>query len=130
MLFLLKLHGGLRWLVALGAVVAIVRFAYGWFSRQEYKGLDRGLMAGVTGLLDLNFLFGMTLLFLLGVTGASNRIEHAATMFLALAVIHASAMWRRSDDAVKKFRNNLIVVLVASILVVVGVFRLRGGWIF
>jgi hypothetical protein len=129
-LILLKLHGELRWLVALGAAVAIVRFAYGWFGRQEYKGLDRGLMAGVTGLLDLNFLFGITLLFLLGVTGSPNRIEHAATMFLALAVLHSSAMWRRSDDAVKKFRNNLIVVLVASSLVVVGVIRLRGGWIF
>ena len=51
-------------------------------------------------------------------------------MFLAIVAAHTAAIWRRSDDSVKKFRGNLIAVAVALILVVVGVTRLRAGWIF
>ena len=130
MLFLLKFHGGLRWLIALAAIVAIVRFAYGWARRAEYKGLDRGLMAGITGLLDLNFLLGVILLFTLGGGWPSHRMEHVVTMVLALVVIHSSAMWRRSDNAATKFRNNLISLVVVLALVAVAVLRLRGGWLF
>ena len=54
MSFVLKLHGELRWLVALVAVIAIVKFGVGWALRTEFKAIDRGLMAAFTGLLDLN----------------------------------------------------------------------------
>ncbi len=130
MSFLLELHGGLRWLVALVAVITIVKFGLGWAGRAEFKGMDRRLMAAFTGLLDVNFLLGAIVLFGLGEGLVSDRIEHATTMFLAIVVAHSSAIWRRSDDSVKKFRNNLIVVAVAVVLVTVGVIRLRGGWVF
>ncbi len=130
MSFLLTLHGELRWLVALAAVIAIVKFGLGWLRRAEFKGADRALMAAFTGLLDLNLLLGLILLFGLGGGFLSYRLEHLVTMLLAIVAAHASAAWRRSDDSVKKFRNNLIVIVVASILVVVGVIRLRGGWLF
>ena len=126
---LLKIHGEIRWLVALVAVIALVRFAYGWARRADYKGLDRGLMSAFTGLLDLNLLLGLVLLFGLGGM-PGNRIEHAMTMLLAVVAAHASAAWRKSDDAVKKFRNNLLVVILALVFVATGVLRLRGGWIF
>jgi len=125
----MKIHGEIRWLVALVAVIAIVRFGYGLARRADYKGLDRALMATFTGLLDLNLLLGLVLLFGLG--GLPGfRLEHAMTMLLAVVAAHASAAWRKSDDAVKKFRNNLIVVLLAVIFVAAGVLRLRGGWVF
>ena len=63
---LMKIHGEIRWLVALVAAIAIVRFAYGLARRADYKGLDRALMAAFTGLLDLNLLLGLVLLFGLG----------------------------------------------------------------
>ena len=130
MSFILKLHGELRWLVALVAVIAIVKFGVGWVRRTEFKGMDRGLMAAFTGLLDLNLVLGAILLFSLGGGLIPYRIEHVTTMLLAIVIAHTSVIWRRSDDPVKKFRNNLIAVAVASILVLVGVTRLRGGWIF
>ena len=130
MSFVLKLHGELRWLVALVAVIAIVKFGVGWVLRREFKGIDRGLMAAFTGLLDLNLLLGAILLFGLGGGLTPHRIEHVTTMFLAIVAAHTAAIWRRSDDSVKKFRGNLIAVAVALILVAVGVTRLRAGWIF
>ena len=130
MSFLLKLHGELRWLVALVAVIAIVKFGLGWARRAEFKRMDRGLMAVFIGLLDLNLLLGAILLFGLGGGLVPYRIEHVTTMFLAIVVAHTSAIWRRSDDSVKKFRSHLITVAVSLILVVVGVTRLRAGWVF
>jgi len=128
--FLLKLHGEVRWLVALVGVLAIVKFGVGWLRRAEFKGMDRGLMAAFTGLLDLNIVLGAILLFGTVAGSAARRYEHIATMLLAIVAAHTSVIWRRSDDAVRKFRNNLIVVVVALVLVAVGVTRLRGGWFF
>jgi hypothetical protein len=127
---LLKLHGEVRWLVALVGVLVIVKFGVGWARRAEFKGMDRGLMAAFTGLLDLNIVLGAFVLFATVSGSAARRYEHIATMLLAIVVAHTSVIWRRSDDAVTKFRNNMIVVALALLLVAVGVTRLRGGWIF
>lgn len=126
---LLTIHGEIRWLVALVAVIAIIKFAYGWLTTAEYKGMDRGLMAAFTGLLDLNLLLGLILLISLG-TGVAARIEHAVTMVIALVIAHSSSLWRRSNNPTTIFRNNLLVIIVAIIVVFVGVVRLRGAWIF
>ncbi len=130
MTFLLRFHGELRWLVALVAVIAIVKFTVGWMRRAEFKGIDRGLMMTFTGLLDLNLLLGAILLVGLGGGLLPYRIEHVATLLLAIIAAHTSAIWRRSDDSIKKFRGNLIAVVVASLFVIVGVIRLRAGWVF
>ncbi|MFO7539576.1 MAG: hypothetical protein R6X32_16180 [Chloroflexota bacterium] len=130
MSFLLTLHGEIRWILALVAVIAIVRFTLGWLRRAEYKGMDRGLMAAYTGFLDLNFLLGLILLFGLGGGLPAHRIEHAVTMLIAVGVAHSSAAWRKSDDAALKFRNNLIVVVASLLFVILGVIRLRGGWLW
>ncbi|MFQ5400274.1 MAG: hypothetical protein ACE5E7_11835 [Anaerolineae bacterium] len=128
--FVLTIHGSVRWLVALAAIAVIVKSAAGWLGKSEYTAIDGRLLSGFTGLLDLNLLLGLVLLFGLGGGFPQNRVEHATTMILAILVGHSTAAWRKSDDAAKKFRNNLIAILVASFLVLSGVTRLRGGWIF
>ncbi len=130
MTFLLKLHGEFRWLVVLVGAIAAIKFAVGWLRGSEFKGMDRGLMAAFTGLLDLNLLMGLILLFGLGGGMISFRMEHAVTMFLAVVTAHLSAIWRRSGDSATRFRNYLALIVVALALVAVGVLRLRGGWIF
>jgi hypothetical protein len=126
---LIAIHGIIRWLVAFVALVAIVRFAIGWLRQMPYAGMDRGLMSSYTGLLDLNFLLGLIILiFGGGFTGP--RTEHAVTMLIAIAIAHSAAAWRRSEDAQKKFRNNLAVVVVSFLLIILGVVRLRGNWLF
>ena len=120
MAFVLEIHGLVRWLVALIAIVAIVKFAMGWLRN----------MSAYTGLMDLNLLLGLILLFGLGGGFPMHRIEHATTMIIAAVVAHLSAIWKKSDDAAKKFRNYLIVVVVSIVLIVMAVIRLRGGWTF
>jgi cytochrome bd-type quinol oxidase subunit 1 len=128
--FILTIHGLMRWLVAIAGLIAIIKFAYGWLSKADYTPLDKRIMNIFTILLDINVLLGLILLFGLGGGFPPNRLEHATTMILAAVTAHLSAFWRKSPSSAVKFRNNLIVVVVALLFIVMGVSRLRGGWLF
>ena len=121
------IHVEIRWLVAIVAIVVIIKFAVGLIRKSEYGPMDRGLMSGLVGLIDINFLLGLILLFTLGFEG-QVRLEHAGTMFIAVLLAHSNAAWRKSEDSAKKFRNNLILVVVVLALVFLGVTRLRDGF--
>ena len=126
---LMTIHGEVRWLVAILAVVVIIKFAIGWLGRRNYTSLDRSLLMAYTILLDINVLLGLILLFFNG--GFSGpRLEHATTMLLAVIAGHMTAIWRRSTDSPTKFRNQLLLVALSLLLVFFGVIRLRGGFTF
>ncbi len=126
--FVLTIHGFVRWLVAIMAAVAIIKFALGFIRKEAYSGMDRGLMAAFTGFLDLNLILGLILLFGLGGGFPRVRIDHTGTMIVAIIIAHSAAAWKKSDDSAKKYRNNLIVVIVALIFVFLGVTQIRGGF--
>jgi heme A synthase len=121
------IHGGMRWLVAIVAIVVIIKFAVGLIRKSEYARVDRILMSSLVGLIDLNFLLGLILLISLGFD-SRVRLEHAGTMFVAVLLAHSNAAWRKSEDSTKLFRNNLILVVVVLVLVFVGVTIIRGGF--
>lgn len=129
MSMLTTIHGEMRWLVVLAAVVVIVKFLMGWLGKREYAAIDQKLLLVFTILLDINVLLGLIILFFGG--GFSGpRLEHATTMILAVIAAHMTAIWRRSTDSSLKFRNQLLMVVLAVILVIFGVIRLRGGFMF
>jgi hypothetical protein len=126
---LLTIHGELRWVVALVAAVVIVKFLIGWFGKRSYTSLDRTLLTVYTIILDINVLLGLIILFFGGgFTGP--RLEHATTMILAVIAAHMTAMWRRSTDDTVKFRNQLLLVALSLLLVLFGIIRLRGDFMF
>jgi len=126
---LLMLHSILRWIILLVAVVAIIKFAVGWRQGGAFKGMDRGLMSGFSGLMDLQVTLGIIFLLWSGFTGAgfpAFRIEHGVTMIIAAAVAHLSARWKNAD-AQTRFRNNLFTILASLVLVLIGISILPGG---
>lgn len=126
---LLMAHSGFRWLVFLIAVIAIVKFLIGWLRGSQFKGMDRGLMAGFNGLMDLQMTLGIILLLWSGFAGVGFpffRILHALIMIAAAAVAHMSARWKNADD-MTRFRNNLFVIVGSLILVLIGISILPGG---
>jgi uncharacterized membrane protein YphA (DoxX/SURF4 family) len=130
--FLFVLHSHTRWLVLLVAIIAIVKFAIGWLRGGSFKGMDRGLTAAFSGLMDLQVTVGLVFLIwtsAVGVPFTPNRIEHLTTMLIAAVVAHLPAMWKKSADSIR-FRNTLFCVVGALALVFVGVMRLRGGWVW
>ena len=127
--FILTLHGDLRWLVALVALIAIVKYAIGWLGKGEYKRIDRIILIAFITLLDINLLLGIVMLMAEGFD--RHRAEHAFTMIIAIIIAHSSSIWRRKEtDSAKLFRNSLLTVLAAMIIIILGVVRLRGGWVF
>lgn len=128
MSLLLTIHGELRWLVALAGLIVIVKFLIGWLGKREYKPLDRTLLMVFTILLDINVLLGLIILLFGGVFNGP-RLEHATTMLLATIAAHLTARFRGAPDALR-FRNQLFLVLLALALVLLGVIRLRGGFMF
>ncbi|HFE67220.1 MAG TPA: hypothetical protein ENJ93_08150 [Chloroflexi bacterium] len=126
---LTTIHGEFRWLVLLAALVAIIKFAIGLIKKQDYTPTDGKIMLAYTILLDIQLLMGLTLL-IFGGEFDRLHLEHATTMIIAIVVAHLNIIWRKSDDSGKIFRNNLIVVLISLALILMGVIRFRGGWIF
>ena len=127
---LLLIHSYLRWLIVVIAIAAIVKFALGWLRGGAFKGMDRGLASGFSGLIDLQVTLGLIFLLWSGFTGVGFpmiRIEHATTMIIAAVVAHLPARWKNAADKIR-FRNTLFCILGALLLIYAGVMRLPGGW--
>jgi hypothetical protein len=130
MALLLSIHSHLRWLILIVALIAAVKFAWGWLRGGAFKGMDRGLASGFSGLMDLQATLGLVFLIWNGLAGAGfpmYRIEHAVTMIVAAMVAHLPMLWKAADDK-KRFRNTLFIVLDTLIIVFIGVARLPKGW--
>lgn len=126
MAIVLTIHSLVRWLFVLLAAAVIVKFAIGWLQAKEFKPMDRGLLAGLTGTVDLQLVIGLILLIGYG-TYTRHQLEHTFTMILALLLLHIMPRrWKESPSAIR-FRNNLAVVMVALILIVLGVIVLPGN---
>ncbi len=126
----LLLHSLVRWVVVVVAVAALVKFALGFMQKAPPAKIDRALMSGLSGLIDLQALLGIILLggtYLLSGSFAPYRVEHAITMVLAVVVAHAPMRWRKSEESTV-LRNNALTILAVLILVIVGVLLLPQGW--
>ena len=122
-------HSGLRWLILLVAAVAMVKFALGWLQGGEFKGMDRGLASGFSGLMDLQALLGIIFLLWNGVSGTGFplfRIEHGVAMILAAVVGHLPARWKNANSKTR-FRNSLFAIIGSILLVIAGLTILPGG---
>ena len=127
---LLMIHSIVRWAIVAVGVIALVKFVLGWLRKMEFTKMDRGLSSSFTGLMDLNVTLGLVFLFWTGFTGMGfprERIEHAVTMILALAIAHLPARWKEAVPEIR-FRNTLIAFVISLVLVYLGVFVLPGGW--
>jgi len=125
----MRVHGDIRWLVAIVAAAVVIKFLIGWLGKKQYAPLDKTLLLVYTILMDINVLLGLILLFFAG-GFSGTRLEHATTMVLAAIAAHMTAVWRKSTDSSTKYRNQLLMVALSLLLVVMGVIRLRGGVTF
>ncbi|GAB4581159.1 MAG: hypothetical protein Fur0022_39060 [Anaerolineales bacterium] len=125
----LMIHSIVRWAIVVIGVIALVKLGIGWLRGQTFKGMDRGLVSGFSGAMDLQMLLGLIYLIVDGLTVGfpMYRIEHATTLIVAVFVAHLPARWKKAADTVR-FRNSFLAIFVAMLLVFAGVARLPGGW--
>jgi hypothetical protein len=124
------IHSILRWVILLVAVIAIIVFLVAWLRRSQLQGVDRGLMSGFSGLMDLQATLGIILLIWGGLGGIgfpAYRIEHGLIMVLAAVVAHLSARWKNVDGPVR-YRNYFLIILGSLLLVLLGISVLPGAF--
>ena len=127
---LLMIHSILRWVILLVAAIAIVVFLVSWLRRSHLQGVDRGLMSGFSGLMDLQATIGIILLIWGGLGGLgfpAYRIEHGFIMILAAVVAHLSVRWKNADEPLR-YRNYFLIILGSLFLVLVGISVLPGAF--
>lgn len=125
---LLEIHSGLRWIIVAVGLGAIIKFLIGMARKGEFDKIDRGLSSGFSGLLDLQVMLGLLYFFITGFGGVGfppYRIEHLVTMLIAAVVGHAPSIFKKAP---RKHAVAFYSVIGAMILIVIGVYRLPGGW--
>ena len=126
---LLTLHSLVRWIIVLVALVALVKFTRDWLRRANPNSMDRGLMSGFSGLMDLQALLGIIFLLWGGFTGIGFpefRLAHGGLMLVAAAVAHLPMRWRNQAGPLV-LRNNALVIVAVLIIVILGV-GIPLGW--
>jgi hypothetical protein len=116
---LYQAHSGLRYLVLLAGVAALIALAID-LSAKRQSGAARGLFAAFTGLLDLQVLLGIILV--IGGVFYGALMGHIMMMILAVAAAHATGILaKREADTRKATIARLGGVIAALVLIVVGI---------
>lgn len=122
--FLFQAHSGLRYLVLAAGVVAAVYALVGLVAQRRYGSTAQTLNRVFVGLLDLQVLLGVILLFFRTFYGA--LAGHLAMMILAVVVAHVfSGLNRRRPLGRKSFGLMLLGIVLALGLIVGGIMAIR-----
>jgi hypothetical protein len=118
---LLHAHSGLRYLVLLAGLLAILYALYGLATRRPFDKPGRILATAYIGLVDLQVLLGLVLLVLWPYYPA--LIGHIVMMVLAAAVAHGAQVANRKK-AVPGFALPLAGVAGSLLLIVGGILSI------
>jgi heme A synthase len=113
-------HSGLRFLILLVGIVAVVNYTLARRSKRAPSRGDRILMAIFTGLLDLQLLLGVGIV----ATGLfyPALMGHIGMMVFAVVLAHVcSVAARRTTDPVRAHTLRLVGALGALLLIVGGI---------
>ncbi len=124
---LFQAHSGVRWLVVLMTLVALVWMLVGLLQQRAYDQTARRVMLAFSIVVSLQWLLGVILFVVQGDFSSGYRWEHAITLTIAVAVSHLHNRWKNAPDAVR-YRNNLLIIVAVLVLVFIGVARLPQGW--
>lgn len=111
-------HSGLRFLVLLAAVVALMVQALGVFGRQPYGRPSRISMAVFSGLLDLQVTLGIVMVVLGCFYGA--LMGHLLMMVLAIGALHGCKAYARKQADGRRAHTVALVGVVLAVALMVG----------
>jgi heme A synthase len=119
-------HSGLRYMVLLAGILALVYFLVALSSRRPQERAGRILMAAFVGLVDLQVLLGLLLVFL-GIWYPA-LMGHLVLMVLAAAAAHAaSVLARRAVDSQRAHATRLVGVVLTLLLIAGGIMAIGRG---
>ena len=116
---LFQAHSGLRYLVLLAGVVALVWFLVGWIRQKPYRPPAPAALATFAGLLDIQVLIGITMW--AGGRRPERVVEHLASMIGAVVVVHLVSIIQRRRRGPTGYALPLTGVTLALVLIVIGI---------
>lgn len=124
-------HSGWRHIVILVAVIALIKFIYGWIASSQWSSVDQSLLVAYPVVVTIQWALGIILWLMAMSTWFVGRnvtfAEHIVTMTLALIPAHmALARVRRATDDRSKYKTATIMFLISVLLVGLGVARITG----
>jgi heme A synthase len=111
-------HSGLRYLVLLAGVVALIVTALGVFGRKPYERPSRIAMAVFTGVMDLQVLLGIVMV-VLGCFYPA-LVGHLMMMVLAAVAAHGCAVYARKQADGKRAHTIALAGVVLALALIVG----------
>ena len=137
-------HSGIRWIVLILLIAAIVNAFMKWQGGKEFKDSDKKLnLFALTGT-HIQFLLGLGLYFVSpkvifsgeSMKNAVNRfflVEHSSMMLLAILLITIGyARSKRQSDSSKKFKTSFIFYLIGLAIILFSIpwpgGNLGGSW--
>ncbi len=129
--FLLHLHSGLRWLILVAVIIAVLKSLVGLFGGGEYKKFDKIVAVSFVGMMHLQLVIGLVLYFFYSpfvtynMTDQNSRfwsVEHIALMLFAVAAAQIGrSISKKTQDAQVKFRFQSIFFGISLILMLLGI---------
>ena len=116
-------HSGLRYLVLLAALVALIVLALGAFGRKPFGKPSRVALAVFRRLLDIQILLGIVMAILGCFYGA--LLGHLLMMVLAAGALHGlTAYAKKQADGGRAHTISLVGVVLALALITGGIFSI------
>jgi len=125
--FVYMAHSGLRYLVLLSGVVALLAPLRGMISKGPYDRTARIAAASFVGFANLQGLLGILLVVLRPFYGA--LMGHLVMMVLAIAAAQTLTSWgkKAAADPARAYRLSLAGVVVALVLMIGGIMAIGRG---
>ncbi|MFA5667859.1 MAG: cytochrome B [Balneolaceae bacterium] len=141
---LLHAHSGLRWIVLILLVLAVLKSLAGWLGNKEYTKVDRKLSVYTFMTMNVQFIIGLVLysispkvLFTADTMGNSMvrfyTVEHITLMIIAIIVISIGySKAKKATENLAKHKNTAIMFGIGLLLILAAIpwpFRgLGAGW--
>jgi hypothetical protein len=137
--FIKHFHSGLRWIVLILAILAIVRAFMGMQKKTVFSSLDNKISLMLMSFMDIQLILGMVLYFLgaLGIKNIQNMgmaevmknpysrffaMEHLVGMLIAIVIFHVgrSKSKKAMDDA-SKHKNAFVYYLIGLLIILASI---------
>ncbi|MBC8144255.1 MAG: hypothetical protein H7X80_01650 [bacterium] len=134
---LLSLHGIFRWIVLATALWAVIRFVSGWLGKKSFTETDSKARKFYTIALDIQFTFGLILMFLSpfvaamfddfkgGMKNTEVRyfgLEHVLIMLIAVVLAHIGAgVSKKATDDATRFKKGAIFFVLSLAVMLYGI---------
>ena len=127
------MHGYWRWVLALVAIVALVKFLMGWLGNKPVTRQDKLIGTAFSSVMSIQLVLGLINVAGYVMLGAFNprvHMEHAVYGLVATGLSHALPLRKDERPDAARFRTSAIMVVVSLLLIALSVIRLRGGWVW